>query len=437
MRVTMTMRPGARMRTAAAASVPQSMRAARLRRYLGRYSRWKMAEHGPVRAIAEGGIDSTMVEAWLSMVECDALKEKIVRERGRASSAATLDLSRGEEECAKVMREAAFGGTGFFYLKGHGIPRETLDGVMRSHSWFFEQEAELKNTFRPTTKFHEPLGYKDAQVENILVEKESQTKPDFREHLRVARKRYQYDFHKETGVDTSVLDAHNISEMDGDHLHWVGQEDAGGRPRPRDDDDGALDDFKRRVEAYYSEAFKLSRKVHRITALSLGLDADAFDRYFQRPLDILMLNHYPAIKRDAAKGEVGMGAHCDFAFTTLLLTDGTEGLQVCKDKNRPVEEREWEWITPEEGTFVINFGDALERLTNGNYKSVLHRVANVSGRERKSVAFFCEPSADARIKPLAMSDGDDRGAGEGEGEEVETYARYLKRRFSGISEDLQ
>jgi len=386
------------------------------------------------------GIDSAMVEAWLSIVQCDALKEKIVREKERASSAATLDLSRSEEECAEVMREAALGGTGFFYLKGHGIPRETLDGVMRSHSWFFDQEPELKNTFRPGNKFEEPLGYKDAQVENIIVEKESQAKPDFREHLRVARKRYPYDFHSETGVDKSVLDAHGISDSDGDQIHWVGQEDARGRPR---NNGVVVDEFKRTIQAYYSEAFELSRKVHRITALSLGLDADAFDRYFQRPLDILMLNHYPAPKKDASKGEVGMGAHCDFAFTTLLLTDGTEGLQVCKDKTLPVEEREWENIAPEEGTFVINFGDALESLTNGRYKSVLHRVANTSGKERKSVAFFCEPSADARIEPLAMSDDDDRGAVAAtmttwkEEVVVESYARYLKKRLSGISEDMQ
>merc|ERR1719327_1408965 len=107
-----------KMQTKAAASMPQSMRAARLRRYLGRYYRkmQSVPEQGPMKATTEG-IDSAMVEAWLSIVQCDALKEKIVREKERASSAATLDLSRSEEECAEVMREAALGGTGFFYLE--------------------------------------------------------------------------------------------------------------------------------------------------------------------------------------------------------------------------------------------------------------------------------------------------------------------------------
>merc|ERR1739848_38172 len=135
-----------------------------------------------------------------------------------------------------------------------------------------------------------------------------------------------------------------------------------------------VDDIKHKCEEYYEEAFKLSRKVHRIVALSLGLSADDFDRHFMRPLDFMLLNNYPKEKRDP---------------------------------------------THEPGTFVINFGDALETLSNGKCISVMHRVANTSNKKRKSVAFFCEPSADAKIVPVVQPGEKQKY------ETIETYAKYM------------
>merc|ERR1712072_382125 len=82
------------------------------------------------------------------------------------------------------------------------------------------------------------------------------------------------------------------------------------------------------------------------------------------------------------------------------------------------------------GTFVINFGDVLELLSNGKYASVLHRVVNTSGQERKSIAFFCEPSADARIAPI-LAGGEKEKYGV-----VENYADYQASKFATISENI-
>jgi isopenicillin N synthase-like dioxygenase len=53
------------------------------------------------------------------------------------------------------------------------------------------------------------------------------------------------------------------------------------------------------------------------------------------------------------------------------------------------------------GSFVINVGDMLERLTAGRYKSALHRVINRSGQSRISMPFFFDPRFDAVLQPIA------------------------------------
>jgi isopenicillin N synthase-like dioxygenase len=40
------------------------------------------------------------------------------------------------------------------------------------------------------------------------------------------------------------------------------------------------------------------------------------------------------------------------------------------------------------GTFVVNIGDFLERISNDKFVSTVHRVRNATGKERYSIPFF-------------------------------------------------
>ena len=53
------------------------------------------------------------------------------------------------------------------------------------------------------------------------------------------------------------------------------------------------------------------------------------------------------------------------------------------------------------GSFVVNVGDMLHRLSNGRLISTPHRVINRSGRERYSCPFFFDPHVHTMITPLA------------------------------------
>lgn len=61
-----------------------------------------------------------------------------------------------------------------------------------------------------------------------------------------------------------------------------------------------------------------------------------------------------------------------------------------------------EWISPklEPGTFVVNLGDMMGRLTNDFFLSTIHRVRNKSGRGRYSLPFFFGLNADELITTL-------------------------------------
>jgi isopenicillin N synthase-like dioxygenase len=52
---------------------------------------------------------------------------------------------------------------------------------------------------------------------------------------------------------------------------------------------------------------------------------------------------------------------------------------------------------PVYGTFVVNVGDFLQRISNDTFVSTVHRVRNTSGRECYSIPFFFSFNMDAEI----------------------------------------
>lgn len=87
-------------------------------------------------------------------------------------------------------------------------------------------------------------------------------------------------------------------------------------------------------------------------------------------------------KSSATSQDVGFGTHTDLQCFTFLWQDHIGGLQVLN------MEGEWIKVLPIEGTFVVNIGDYLMRLSNDRFKSTLHRVYNRSVEDRYSMPFF-------------------------------------------------
>ncbi|KAL6579871.1 Aconitate hydratase mitochondrial [Orobanche minor] len=76
-------------------------------------------------------------------------------------------------------------------------------------------------------------------------------------------------------------------------------------------------------------------------------------------------NYPPCPKPDLIKG---LRAHTDAGGIVLLFQDDkVSGLQLLKDG-------EWIDVPPMRHSIVVNISDQLEVITNGKYKSVMHRV---------------------------------------------------------------
>jgi isopenicillin N synthase-like dioxygenase len=145
------------------------------------------------------------------------------------------------------------------------------------------------------------------------------------------------------------------------------------------------------VKAYYDAAFALSNVLFRGFALALGLPEDSFTQYVTTPPSQLRLVHYP-FSPEAPADRPGIGAHTDYECFTILLPTA-DGLEVMNGAG--------EWIDAPvmPGAFVINIGDMMEVLSNGNFVATMHRVRKVT-QERYSFPLFCACDYDTVIAPM-------------------------------------
>ncbi|CAN1256896.1 Protein SRG1 [Linum perenne] len=104
------------------------------------------------------------------------------------------------------------------------------------------------------------------------------------------------------------------------------------------------------------------------------------------------MNYYPPCKE--SNKVMGFTAHSDASALTLLTqVNNVQGLQIRKDG-------EWVPIAPIPGAFIVNVGDIIEIMSNGEYKSIEHRAMVNPDKERISIATFHCPNMKVMIEPI-------------------------------------
>ena len=259
---------------------------------------------------------------------------------------------------------------GFFYITGHGIDPALIRNVFSASQRFFDLSmAEKLAVDKKLSRSNR--GYEPLRAQTL----ESGAPPDLKESFYA-------------GAEVAANDARVLA----------GRFNTGPNQWPE-----TLPDFRAVMQNYYQAAYDLGATIVRGLALSLGVPVSHFDGYLKEATATLRLLHYPPQPANPAPGEKGCGEHTDFGGVTLLLQDEAGGLQVW-DKNLG----SWIDAPPVPGAFVVNIGDLFARWTNDRYVSTLHRVINVSGRERYSVPFFFtgNPLHKVECIPTCLDEGE-------------------------------
>jgi isopenicillin N synthase-like dioxygenase len=259
---------------------------------------------------------------------------------------------------------------GFFYIINHGVPDALVADVYAQAKRFFELPAAQKGEIS-IEKSACHRGWFMMGGENLDPAKQKRA-GDLKEGIKIGR---------DLGADHRLVQAATP-------LHGANQWPAN------------LPGWRETMQDYYDAMEKLGREMLHAFALALRIPEDYFDGWLAAPMTTLGPLHYPPQAGHITEAQLGAGAHTDYGCLTMLAQDDAGGLQV--------RGKDGAWIDapPVAGSFVVNIGDMMERWTNGVFTSTLHRVINVSGRERYSLPFFFDPDFDAPVVCLDSCKGD-------------------------------
>ncbi|GAA5955481.1 hypothetical protein JCM8115_006767 [Rhodotorula mucilaginosa] len=285
-----------------------------------------------------------------------------------------IDLSRLQSDSVEERRalaaevqEAAIA-TGFFYISNHGVPQDVLDAAFDQAKTFFAQPMEKK--MEVDHKLGDSFkGYVPLKGENV--------DPASRGDMHEA-----FDLGDDHSAMSSTQTSGNV---------WPSAED--------------LPDFRPTLQRAYSEIMALGQRLFPLFALALDLPEQYFADKLKHPGSAMRVLHYPPQFGPVDTKEIGIGAHTDYECFTLLAQYGdVQALQVLNAAG------EWIQASPKPGTFVVNIGDQLQRITNGVFKSTVHRAINRTGQDRMSMPFFFGLDYDAMLETLPSCITEDRPA---------------------------
>uniref|UniRef100_A0A0D9W1L4 Fe2OG dioxygenase domain-containing protein n=1 Tax=Leersia perrieri TaxID=77586 RepID=A0A0D9W1L4_9ORYZ len=262
-----------------------------------------------------------------------------------------IDVGAGvdSDEVVRLVGEACER-HGFFLVVNHGIPWSLLEEAHRCMDAFFTLPLASKQ--RAQRRPGESCGYASSFTGRFA------SKLPWKETL---------SFRYSSGGGDGVADylAGKLGEEHGRHLGDV-------------------------YERYCGEMSRLSLYLMEVLGESLGVGRRHFRRVFERNDSIMRLNYYPSCQRP--RETLGTGPHCDPTSLTILHQDDVGGLEVWAEGT-------WRSIRPRPGALVVNVGDTFMALSNGRYRSCLHRAVVNSRSPRRSLAFFLCPEMDMVVTP--------------------------------------
>ncbi|XP_058077936.1 protein DMR6-LIKE OXYGENASE 2-like [Magnolia sinica] len=234
---------------------------------------------------------------------------------------------------------------GFFQLVNHGVPEKTIHDVMSVAEEFFEMPVEERAKL-----------YSDDRNQIVRVN---------------------------TSIDYNNEDVHFWRENLRHPCHPLEKFVHLWPEKPSR--------YRDVIGTYSVEVRGLALRILELICEGLGLERD----YFSNGLgstQLMSINHYPKCPDPTLT--LGLPKHCDPNVITLLLQGEVCGLQVFKDG-------EWMAVEALPNAFVVNLGQQMQIISNGQLKSVEHRVVTNSTASRTTIVTFIHPDNGSIIAPAS------------------------------------
>lgn len=253
----------------------------------------------------------------------------------------TIDVSKMTPETIEALR-TSLKQTGFAVLKNHGLDLDLQAMVYARWQTYFDQSTEekMKDLFNDKHEGYFPIKSENAKDYSIK---------DLKEFYHVYRNT-------------------KLPDMMTEH-------------------------FGRGAQISPTHEFMFNLEMLGMGILSL-ISKDLHLHAYDSPGTLFRILHYPPVAdSDVAAGAVRAAAHEDINLITLLPAATQPGLEV-KDNDG-----NWHAVQSDPGSIIVNVGDMLQEMTNGEYKSTTHRVVNPQGENvnRYSMPLFIHPFPHTRL----------------------------------------
>ncbi|CAF1520415.1 unnamed protein product, partial [Didymodactylos carnosus] len=295
---------------------------------------------------------------------------------------------------------------GFFYAIGHGISNNLLTRTLAVTREFFNLDLEIKNKYAVRQYLNSPANMSSNQRGGFGRGYQS-----LGENVTNQRR----DRHEGFDLYRELESNHPIRKLfeqnpNSDKLPDYRELAIGYNPYPQEPLPSGI--FYDVMSEYIANMKHAGERIMRAIALSLNLPLNYFASTFNDSFWVIRCIRYPAVEpstqHDKEYGE-GCGEHSDYGWLTFVNQDLDSKnclyVKMNNEQNSSTYVSADPIIVNNEIALTCNIGDILSFITQGKYRSTLHRVSSPiqPARDRVSVPFFLEPNADVKLKTDAKS----------------------------------
>ncbi|XP_071736035.1 2-oxoglutarate-dependent dioxygenase 21, chloroplastic-like [Rutidosis leptorrhynchoides] len=134
----------------------------------------------------------------------------------------------------------------------------------------------------------------------------------------------------------------------------------------------------------------LQKQLMGVVLESLGLSADYLHQDLEQGSQVIAVNCYPPCPKPDLV--LGMPPHSDYGTVTVL-NQSQQGLEIMDHDGT------WHSVPFIQGALIVQAGDQIEVMSNGRYKSTIHRATVNTEKKRLSIASIHSLPIDKKVGP--------------------------------------